>query len=307
MKALDYIYQRFPISLHLPILLLFYLTLYLFAAVHQENIILSLRTLFGFITVFLIFLHIRLLDDIKDYQQDKKQHPNRPLSQGKISLKTVKEIVVATIGIEFLINLFLGLHAFLFYLAILAYSGLIYTEYFSKDKLKNHVLISNFSHQLIIILIGLYVYTIHHSIISTISLPYIYFLAAIYLLFTLFEFTRKIKHEKDPDYQLSYTYQLGRKKISILLTIIITAISILYLLSLQYVTPQLLFYIIPLVVTIIALSITGLYSRKNKLINHRTIKNTYIFFILLILLGYISSIVLTKQIMFPISGMVIPS
>lgn len=307
MNSLNYIQKRFPLNIHLPIILLFYMTLYLFAAVNQENILISLRTLLGFITVFLTFLHIRLLDDIKDYQQDKNQHPKRPLSKGKIRLKTIKEIAIATIGIEFLINLLLGLHTFLLYLSVLAYSGFIYTEYFSKDKLQNHLLISNFSHQLIIILLGFYVYTIHNSTITTISLSYIYFIVAIYLLFALFEFTRKIKDKKNPDYSLSYNYQLGRKKFSFLLIPLIIAIYLLYILSLQHVTTHILLFIIPLIFTGIALTVTVLYSRKNKKINTQMIKTTYILFILLILLGYLSSTILTKQILFPIIGTVILS
>ena len=58
------------------------------------------RLIAGFILVWLIFLHMRLFDEVKDYDFDKKHNPDRPLARGLISVGEFSAMTLVCILVE---------------------------------------------------------------------------------------------------------------------------------------------------------------------------------------------------------------
>jgi len=44
----------------------------------------------GIAVIFMVFLHLRIFDEIKDYEKDLVIHPDRPLPRGAISIIEAK-------------------------------------------------------------------------------------------------------------------------------------------------------------------------------------------------------------------------
>ena len=92
-----YIYQkeRFPIATYG-----LYVFSICFAAICYGNIIMDLpkidipKLLAVFAVVFLQFLMIRIADEFKDYDEDKKYRPYRPVPRGLVTLKEDRKSVV---------------------------------------------------------------------------------------------------------------------------------------------------------------------------------------------------------------------
>jgi len=295
-KFLSYLKERFPLSFYLLIILLFYFAIYLFASLQHTKIIFSIRTLLGFLTVFLIFFHLRLFDDLKDYYKDRSRYPDRLLSKDIITINQIKYVSAIVIGLEVFFSSLLGLQTLLFYLVTLFYSILMYFEFFMKNKLKKNILVYNFSHQFLIVLIGLYIYVVYHSTIQTINMIYLVFLLNIFLIFALFEFIRKIKHEKDPHFDLSYVYIFGRKKFSAIITSLLFIITLLSLFTLTSVTTNPILYLLQIFTVFCIFILSVLYAKRSGKVSHKTIKISYSAFMILILLIFIvSTLALTQS------------
>jgi len=292
---ISYLKERFPLSFHLPIILLFYLAIYLFASLHSTNIIFSIRTLLGFLTVFLIFFHLRLFDDLKDYYKDRSRFPDRLLSKEVITVNQIKYASLIVIGLEITFSSLMGFQTFLLYLGTLSYSILMYFEFFIKDKLKKNILVYNFSHQFLIILIGLYIYTVYHSTIEAINILYLAFLINMFLIFAMFEFIRKIKDEKDPHFDLSYVYIFGRKKFSIIIFSLLCIITTLSLFTLTSITTNPVLYLLQIFIVFCLFILSILYAKRSSKVSCKTIKISYSVFMLLILLLIVVPILVLKH------------
>ena len=282
---LGYIKNRFSPLQFIPIILIFYLSFHLFSEISEKTITISLETLIGFIIVYLIFFHIRLLDDIKDY---KKTDPYK---------KTIlKKYLIIVILLEIILAILLGLNSLLFYTAILLLSIGIFYDFFIKKILTKNILINNFTHQLIIIILGLFIFIINNKEILKINYTYLLFTFNMYLIFAFFEFTRKIKNIKDKDYKKSYNYMFGKKKFSlliILLTFLTGSLTIFTFLKSIYI-PAII--IIEGFIAIFTIVLTLYYLKKH--IKEKTLKKICFLYLLLTLLFIIFTNIILKNIIF---------
>lgn len=276
---LGYIKNRFSPLQFIPIILIFYLSFHLFSEISEKTITISLETLIGFIIVYLIFFHIRLLDDIKDYK------------------KTIlKKYLIIVILLEIILAILLGLNSLLFYTAILLFSIGIFHDFFIKKILTKNILINNFTHQLIIIILGLFIFIINNKEILKINYTYLLFTFNMYLIFAFFEFTRKIKNIKDKDYKKSYNYMFGKKKFSlliILLTFLTGSLTIFTFLKSIYI-PAII--IIEGFIAIFTIVLTLYYLKKH--IKEKTLKKICFLYLLLTLLFIIFTNIILKNIIF---------
>ncbi len=149
-----YLKERFPPFLYFIFILLFFFSIYL----STEPAKFSCFTILGFLTVFLVFLHLRLMDEIKDFEEDKLYFPDRPVQRGLISLKEIKVVLLITIFAEILLNMFLSLKIFISFLFVLFYSFLMFFEFFLKKILRKNILYYSLPHLLIIPLLAFYIF-----------------------------------------------------------------------------------------------------------------------------------------------------
>lgn len=107
---------------------------------------------------FLIFLHLRIFDEHKDYAVDSVRFPERVLSKGWVTLAQLRTIAYVVIPLEFLLACGVGVRFVGATAGLVAYSLLMLKEFFVKDWLKRHMVIYGVSHMAILYLMVLGVF-----------------------------------------------------------------------------------------------------------------------------------------------------
>ena len=108
-----------------------------------------------FIIIFMFFFQLRITDEFKDYEEDLKYRPYRPVQRGVISLKALGKIGIATIIIQIILAHVINPKLIYFILLVWVYMFLMTKEFFIKNWLTEKILIYALSHVVIMIFITL--------------------------------------------------------------------------------------------------------------------------------------------------------
>lgn len=142
-------------------------------------------------TVF-IFLHMRIFDEIKDYEHDIEVNPTRPLARGLISVYEAKVVAYFLIVIELALTALLGMQAFVSGLCVVVYTLVMYKEFFIGEWLRPLLAIYALFHTVVAGWIALFVFSALTGLyLWEAPLGYWLFVLASYFIFNIFEFGRK--------------------------------------------------------------------------------------------------------------------
>jgi 4-hydroxybenzoate polyprenyltransferase len=161
-RLLAYLNERFPLVRHGVLIISYYSSnQFLAQALEYKDTPLhySINSLFGAITIFCMFFHLRVFDEHKDYKDDIKYYPNRILSKGIITLKTLKIMGFIAITIEFIVSFHCGIAALTSTLIAFLFSLLMLKEFFMGEWLKRHFVVYASTHMLIMPLFALTAYS----------------------------------------------------------------------------------------------------------------------------------------------------
>ena len=92
LKRLYYYYhERFPFVTRLLLGLIVFCEIYFIVLLNRgvTNFTITYQEIIGSYTVFAFLLWLRVADDLKDYETDKKLFPDRPLQRGVTTKKDV--------------------------------------------------------------------------------------------------------------------------------------------------------------------------------------------------------------------------
>ncbi|HOL56095.1 MAG TPA: UbiA family prenyltransferase [Spirochaetota bacterium] len=239
-----FILERFSPFTHLLLISIFYSgTIVFYKNVINIQYPSLYKIVIGFLNVFLIFLNLRLLDEIKDYKTDIIVHPERPLARGLITIKEAKIISIVIIGIELIFSLLISPLNTLFLSVVILFSFLMFKEFFVSEFLNKHIYLYAFTHNPITALIIIYGYSIFPKI--NIDIPLLLLIIIGCLQALVFEFARKIlilEYEKKG--MPTYSSSIGFVK-SILVTLFFFMIqSFLVLYIARILSFNILYYII---------------------------------------------------------------
>ncbi|MBF0544721.1 MAG: hypothetical protein HQM08_09825 [Candidatus Riflebacteria bacterium] len=257
-----------------------------FAASEKSFLLASgpLRLLGSFALVWLVFLHMRLFDEVKDYAFDTQHNPHRPLARGLISLDEFGFMTFMVILSEITIAALLGRATFTVYAMLLAFTLLMRMEFFIGDwlrpKLESYAISHTFSASLLGLTTGVAVCGVYPFDLN----KFFYFFAlSNWFIFNVFEFGRKtFGSEEERDGVDSYSirlYPIG----AFLLLFVNLAIGI----ALCFYSASLKFGELPkqlsLSVSILALLVVGTgiwYSAHPKTSQAKIYRGTVTFFLL---------------------------
>jgi len=159
-----YLQERFPLQANGVLIVSYFAANFLlaYATTIQSGAVLHLSWRFpaGCIVLLFMFFHMRVIDEHKDYEQDRVVHPDRILSRGLVSLKQLRNIGLVAVLIELALSYLLGLPAFMMCVVILVFSWLIYHEFYIGETLNRHLLANAFLHLLIMPAYSLYVFSV---------------------------------------------------------------------------------------------------------------------------------------------------
>ena len=121
------------------------------------------RHLGAFATALLLFFHLRVFDEFKDFAADQLAHPERLLSRGVITLRALGWAGVVVLALQLGINVGLGLWALAWWGAAVAFSVLMRFEFFVGDWLRRHLVAYALLHNPIVAWLMLYVDAVHRG------------------------------------------------------------------------------------------------------------------------------------------------
>lgn len=150
--------ERFPLAGHGPLVAAFSASAVAFSSLVRGSASPPSPAAFGvaFVTSLLFFLQLRIADEFKDFEDDSRFRPYRPVPRGLVTLRELACVGVAAAVIQ--LALALVLDPSIVWLLVLAwiYLALMTREFFAPRWLKRHPIVYMTSHMLILPLIDLY-------------------------------------------------------------------------------------------------------------------------------------------------------
>ncbi len=154
----------------------------------------------AFVSVFCFFLQLRIADEFKDFEDDARYRPYRPVPRGLVSLQELAILGVASAILQLGLALWLKPELALWLSLVWLYLGLMSREFFVRDWLKAHPLIYMATHMVIVPLINLYAMACDWLVAGTkLSHGIIWFLVASFFNGMVIEIGRKIRAPADEE------------------------------------------------------------------------------------------------------------
>ena len=155
----------------------------------------------AFITALMYFMQLRIADEFKDFDEDTKYRPYRPVPRGLVTLKELGWVFV--IGSFLQVILALWLHPPLIILLLITWLYLagMSKEFFVREWIKAHPITYLWTHMLIMPLVDLYITSCDWLVKGYTQPPegIVWFLTVSFFNGILLEFGRKIRAKEDEE------------------------------------------------------------------------------------------------------------
>jgi 4-hydroxybenzoate polyprenyltransferase len=150
--------ERFPVFAHGLLILSFSLSAVCFSALLRGHTSWPLWSsiVVAFISCFLFFLQLRIADEFKDFAEDSRYRPYRPVPRGLVTLKELGIVGVAGLLIQAALAIVLDYRLLLVLLIVWIYLALMSKEFFVREWIENKPVTYLWTHMLIMPLIDFY-------------------------------------------------------------------------------------------------------------------------------------------------------
>ena len=225
-KWYTYQKERFPIATYG-----LYILCLSFAAFFYNTKMLEIESNVGvfitmFVVAFLQFLMVRIIDEFKDYEEDKKYRPYRPVPRGLIKLKELRTLFVICIIIQFALTLIMNPFSLIFLLVLWIMFILMTKSFFMKKLVDKHILLEVALDEILLPVLMLYLTSFIKLDITILWR----LLLLSYVVSWIIEIARKVRCKKDEEKGVkTYTAVFGIPKATILLSVLELILTILRL------------------------------------------------------------------------------
>ena len=195
-----------------------------------------------FIVTFLQFLMVRIVDEFKDYEEDCKYRPYRPVPRGLIKLKELKILFIICIILQLILTITCSQNRILYLIILWVFFALMSKGFFIKKILDKHLLLEVTLDELILPIMILYlanfipqIYLNYNSSADlTIANSIIFvdpnvwkILVMAYIISWIVEVARKIRCKEDEEEGVkTYTAILGIGKAMLLIFVLETLLML---------------------------------------------------------------------------------
>ena len=156
-----WIYQkeRFPLAAHGPLIAAFSFSALCYSTLLRSHAGLpaTRAIVVAFFSSLLFFLELRIADEFKDYDEDARYRPYRPVPRGLVSLRELGALGGTAGTLQLLLAIWLDSRLALVLLGVWLYLGLMSKEFFVRRWLKTHPVTYLWTHMLIMPLVDFYV------------------------------------------------------------------------------------------------------------------------------------------------------
>lgn len=194
-----------------------------------------------FIIGFLQFLMVRIVDEFKDYEEDCKYRPYRPVPRGLVTLKELKILLIICIILQVVITCFTNILSIIPLIGVWMFFAIMSKGFFIKKFLDKHILVEVFFDEMlmpvfVIFLTSLLPFTIPiYSMNSYLLLSEIWpLLFMSYVISWIVEIARKVRCKEDEEEGVkTYTAVFGIPKAMIILFVLETLLMLITTLILK--------------------------------------------------------------------------
>ena len=210
-----YYHERFPFITRLILGLIVFGEIYFIVLLNQgvTKFNIGIQELIGSYTVFAFLLWLRVADDLKDYETDKRLFPDRPLPSGKAK---ISDVVISCLIIELiaLVLNFIFMPNFIFFIILYIYGFLMSKWFFQRSKIQPSLPLALVTHNPVQMFVNLYIisFTVIKYNLNFINLTTIMTLFTLYFPALIWEVSRKIKQPKKENDYTTYSKLFGYKR-----------------------------------------------------------------------------------------------
>lgn len=174
---------------------------------------LGIQEAVGAFTVFAFLMWLRIADDLKDYETDKKLFPERPLPSGRVKIKDVMIICTIVQAIAVVLNV-IFMNNLLFFGILYFYGYLMSKWFFQRSKIQPSLPLALVTHNPVQAIVNLYIisFTVIKYNLQPISLVNVMALFTLYFPALIWEVSRKIRAPKDENAYTTYSKLFGYKR-----------------------------------------------------------------------------------------------
>ena len=245
-----YFKERYPIIPRLILGLIVFLEIHfiilLNEGITQFNI--GIQEGVGAFTVFAFLLWLRIADDLKDYETDKKLFPDRPLPSGRVTKKDVMIICTIIQAVTVVLN-FVFMNNFIFFIVLYAYGYMMSKWFFQKAKIQPSLPLALVTHNPVQMIVNLYIisFTVIKYHLPAFTLTNCMALWTLYFPALIWEVSRKIKAPKDENDYTTYSKLFGYKRATrfvLILTIVDIITNFILVWNLNKISVAVLFLLV---------------------------------------------------------------
>lgn len=190
-----------------------------------------IQMLFSGIVLTGISLLMRVMDEFKDYPDDLKNYPHRPLPSGRVERKDLKIIAYICVAVVLLLSL-TSQKLLIWALVCLGYTVLMLKWFFIEGKMRKSLPLAFISHHPIVLLNFIYLILGMTITFPGVTWEKVYYILPLCLMFTNWEVARKIRAPEQETEYVTYSMIFGPR----------VAISISIFLQLIYIVTMFLIF-----------------------------------------------------------------
>ena len=210
-----YFKEMYPIMPRFILALIVFLEIYFIILLNNGITIfnIGIQEVVGSYTIFAFLMWLRIADDFKDYETDKKLFTQRPLPSGRVKKKdlliicSIVQVVAIILNIIFMNNIY-------FFIFLYFYGFLMSQWFFQKSKIQPSLPLALITHNPVQMIVNLYIvsFTCIKYNLSAFTLTNFLVLWTLYFPALIWEISRKIKAPQDENDYTTYSKIFGYKK-----------------------------------------------------------------------------------------------
>jgi 4-hydroxybenzoate polyprenyltransferase len=196
-----YLNEMFPISAILGTVMISFAIQMIYLRLHGLQVQFHFQMVLSGIYLTMISLLIRVMDEFKDFEDDKINFPNRPLPSGKVFQSDLKFLGWFCVGTVLLVSVS-SIQLFLWSLVSLGFTFLMLKWFFIEQKMRQSLILAFISHHPIVLFNFIYLMLGIIVTFEGVGWSKAGVILPLCLMFTNWEISRKIR---SPDQETSYT------------------------------------------------------------------------------------------------------
>ncbi|MCR5059568.1 MAG: UbiA family prenyltransferase [Saccharofermentans sp.] len=222
-----YFKERYPIIPRLILGIIVFLEIHFIILLNQgvTSFRIGIQEFVGAYTVFAFLLWLRIADDLKDFETDKKLFPDRPLPSGRVFKKDIVIACIIAEAIAVALNVIFMWDSIIFFVILYIYGYLMSKWFFQRAKIQPSLPLALITHNPVQAFVNLYIisFTLLKYDLPWLTLTNVMALWTLYFPALIWEVSRKIKAPKDENDYTTYSKLFGYKDSTIFVLILTIA------------------------------------------------------------------------------------